>query len=79
MGGGRVDCVRATPREGYVSRWHRIIVIVIAAVVVEGAIGAGHEGTVGRIVEVLGLLANTIVASILKTTLDAALAGTLIA
>jgi len=39
---------------------------------------AWYQGLIWRIVKVLGLLANTIMTVVLKTTLDASQAGSLI-
>lgn len=80
MGRGRVDSVRATSREGDIIRRHRGIVIIvgIAVVVVERAIGTGHQGTIGRIVEVLGLFAHAVVTRILQASFDTSLTWSLV-
>ena len=73
LGRGRVDSIGAVSRERYAIRSHRIIIVVKIATT-----DSGHQGTIGRIVEVLGLFAHTIVTCILQTSLDTSLTRPLV-
>lgn len=53
-------------------------IAIVAVAVVEVAADARNQGTVGGIMKIFGLFAHTILAGVLKTTLDTTLARSLV-
>lgn len=65
-----------------ISRYRHIIaerVVVKIGAVAAGGTNSWHQCPIGSVMEILGLLANTIMASILKTTFDATLTRSFVA